>query len=49
MDWSGLLLFDREGKIVPALKEVKVRVVVVDPKRHLFIYFFLLSHRMALP
>ncbi len=28
VDWSGLLLFDRDGKIVPALKEVKVRQAI---------------------
>ncbi|MEQ6896461.1 ABC transporter substrate-binding protein [Microbacterium sp. KR10-403] len=27
-DWSGLLLFDRDGKIVPALKDVKVRQAI---------------------
>ncbi len=28
VDWTGLLLFDRDGKIVPALKEVKVRQAI---------------------
>ena len=28
VDWSGLLLFDREGKVVPALKELKVRQAI---------------------
>jgi peptide/nickel transport system substrate-binding protein len=28
VDWSGLLIFDRDGKIVPALKEVKVRQAI---------------------
>ena len=28
VDWSGLLLFDRDGKIVPALKDVRVRQAI---------------------